>query len=103
MSDLILPSNRIVSLDDCSLCGEGRNEVGTIGKKAAVVYKTGADPTIDWLITLQSSNISNPERGFTLLLMPVGHLTAFSQVNSSRQLAQNYCLTFARAHYGMQF
>ena len=99
---IILPKSRIISLDDCRLCEEGRKNIGDIGKKAAIVYKTGPDPTIDWLVTLQRSNISDPERGFTLLLMPVGHLTAFSQVHSSRKLAQNYGMAFATAHYGMQ-
>jgi len=36
------------------------------------------------------------------MLIPVGHLTAFSQVHSSRDLAQNYGITFALANYGMQ-
>lgn len=102
MVDLILPKERIISLDDCRLCGECRNKIGTVGKKAAVIYKTGNEPAIDWIITLQRSNISHPERGFTLMLMPLGHLTAFSQVYSSRELAQNFGLTFALAHYGMQ-
>ena len=102
MSDIVLPREKIVSLSDCRLCGEARNEVGIIGKKAAIVYKSGSDNAIDWLLTLQRSNVSDPERGFTLMIMPIGHLTAFSQVNSSRELAQNYGLAFARAHYGMQ-
>jgi len=102
MSSLIIPKREIVSLDNCVLCDTGRKEVGSIGNMVSVVYKTGQDPAVDWLITLHRSNMSDLERGFTLMLMPVGHLTAFSQVNSSRQLAQNYGLTFARAHYGMQ-
>ena len=101
MSNLILQPNEIISLDDCRLCEEGRKEIGNIGDKAAIIYKTGKNPIIDWLITLQRSNISDLERGFTLMLMPLGHLTAFSQIYSSRELAQNYGLTFAKAHYGM--
>ena len=102
MFDLILPKEKLISLDDCRLCSEGRNNVGTIGKKAAVIYKTGTDSAIDWFITLQRSNISHPNSGFTLMLLPLGHLTAFSHVNSSRELAQNYGLTFGIANYAMQ-
>ncbi len=102
MSKLILPKDEIVSLDDCRLCAEGRKEAGNIGDKGAVIYKSGSDAIIDWLITLQRSNISDPETGFTLMLMPLGHLTAFSQVHSNRELSQNYGIAFARAHYGMQ-
>lgn len=102
MSNLILPKDKIISLDDCRLCGEGRKEMGSIGDRATVVYKSGKDPAIDWLVTLQKSNISDLGRGFTLMIMPIGHLTAFSDILSSRELAQNYGITFAIAHYGMQ-
>lgn len=102
MNNLIIPKDKIISLDNCRLCKEGRNEVGNIGNKASIIYKSGRDPIIDWFITLQKSNISDPERGFTLMLMPLGHLIAFSQVCSSRELAQNYGTTFAIANYGMQ-
>ncbi len=102
MADIILPRKGLVSLDDCILCSEGKKEIGSIGNKAAIIYKSGRNPAIDWFITLQRSNISDPKRGFTLMLMPIGHLTAFSQIHGSRELAQNYGLTFAKAHYGMQ-
>jgi len=47
MVDLILPKDKIISLDDCKLCGEGRKEIGNIGNRAAIVYKSGKDPAVD--------------------------------------------------------
>lgn len=102
MVKLIVPSEEIKTLDDCKLCGEGKKPVGDVGKKGTVIYKSGDNPSVDWFISLQRSNISDRERGFTLMIMPLGHLTAFSQTYSSRELANNYGLTFAKAHYGMQ-
>lgn len=102
MSDLILPASGIVSLEDCVLCQEGRAKVGDVGKRGSLVYRGGQDPLIDWVTTLQKSNISDVERGFTLMIMPLGHLTAFSQVNSSRDLAHRFGEAFAKVNYAIQ-
>lgn len=102
MSDLILPKDKIVSLEDCVLCKEGGAVVGEVGKRGSLVYRGGQDPSIDWVTTLQKSNISDAERGFTLMIMPLGHLTAFSQVHSSRELSHRFGEAFARTNYAIQ-
>ena len=87
----------------CKLCDECKLPVSTIGERAAILYKTGEDLAIDWFLTLQRNVNSNPEKGFGLMIMPLGHLESFAQMHTSnRKLAQNYGLVDALANYAMQ-
>ncbi len=89
--------------EGCNLCKEGALPVTTIGERAAILYKTGENPVLDWFLTLQKSVSSDPEKGFGLMIMPLGHLTDFSQMlTQDRKLAENYGVVDALTNYAMQ-
>ena len=103
MTEIVFPERGVFpTLENCKLCAEGKRDVGHIGEHASVVYKSGTNALVDWLITLQKRNVSDPERGFTLLLLPIGHYTAFSQLFSLDDFASLYGTTFAKANYALQ-
>ena len=77
--------SQIITPDDCNLCKEARRQVGTIGDRGTVIFRTGYEPGIDWVGVLQRNifyNIQNksenPLAGLTCMVMPVGHFESYS-------------------------
>ena len=82
---------------DCSFCKESRLKLGSkTNYGAAVICKIGNSIKNGWFATLSPKTGGNPERDFTVQLMPIGHLTHFSQMNSYKLLAKNYGTAFSR-------
>jgi hypothetical protein len=87
--------------DSCNLCNE---TVLTVGEKTnnsyAVIYKIG-ELDNGWFATLSPRTGGDPEKDFTVQLMPFSHLTHFSQINSNKSLAHNYGTAFAKLSKAM--
>jgi len=90
--------NENVSLrKDCDFCNESRLEVReTTNYGAAIIYKIGNTIENGWFATLSPKTGGDPTKDFTIQLMPLAHLTHFSQINSYTELAKNYGLAFSR-------
>ena len=87
---------------DCDFCKEACLEIGeTTNYGAAVVYKTGNSAENGWFAALSPKTGGNPEKDFTVQLMPIGHLTHFSQINSHKESAKNYGIAFSRISEAM--
>jgi len=80
---------------NCNLCKEASLKVGENTGYGAIVYKIGNIKN-GWFATLSPKTGGNPELDFTIQLMPVSHLTHFSQVNSHANLGKNYGDAFSR-------
>lgn len=94
--------------DKCSLCNEGKLEVGAKSDYgAAVVLKTGNDTLEDWYATLQPTTMTDPNRGIHCLLMPLGHVGSFADLNADydldgRRFAEKYGVATAVLSDAMQ-
>ena len=81
--------------NDCNLCRETFFGVGQNTGYGAIVYKIGGLRD-GWIATLSPVTGGNPEFDFTIQLMPVAHLTHFSQVRSYPKLDENYGVIFSK-------
>jgi len=90
--------NEDVSLrQDCNLCKESPLDVGQKSEYGSIiVYKIGDANENRWFATLSPKTGSDPEKDFTIQLMPFAHLTHFSQINNYPELAKNYGIAFAK-------
>jgi hypothetical protein len=82
--------------NDCSFCKESSYE---IGKKtlygSVIVYKTGASNN-GWFATISPKTGGEQKTDFTVQLMPLVHLTHFSQMKEHPKLAENFGTAFAK-------
>ncbi len=81
--------------NDCNLCKETSFEVGQNTGYGTIISKIGGFED-GWITTLSPVTGGNPEIDFTIQLMPVSHLTHFSQVRSYPKLDENYGILFAK-------
>jgi len=82
---------------DCNLCQEVALNVGQkTNYGSVIIYKTGNSLQEDWFATISPKTGGNPEEDFTIQLMPLAHLTHFSQLSAYPQLAKNYGIAFSR-------
>lgn len=81
----------------CNFCCE--SSLG-IGQKtdygAVIVYKIGDSVENSWFATLSPKTAGDPEKDFSLQLMPARHLINFSQMNDHLELAKNFGLAFSK-------
>lgn len=88
---------------DCSLCNEGDIFIGQRSNYGAlVVLRTGKDLERDWYATLQPGTLTDPVVGIHCLLMPLGHIGSFAEINRNREFAMNQGLALGRLSYAMQ-
>lgn len=83
------------SRPDCNICNEAKYPVGQRTGHGAVVYKVGNRKN-GWFATLSQRTGGNPKRDFTIQLMPILHLTHFSQIASYSKLAENFGMAFSK-------
>src|SRR3989338_3682678 len=79
----------------CNLCKEAKSKVGSKAGYGAIVYKIG-DIKTGWFATLSPRTGGNPKADFTIQLMPLRHLTHFSQIHSYPKLAENFGIAFSK-------
>lgn len=79
----------------CSLCKEAKLKVGKGTGYGVVVYAAGSAKN-GWFATLSPRTGGNPKRDFTIQLMPILHLTHFSQIDLYPKLAENFGIAFSK-------
>ena len=80
----------------CSLCKEASIETGKkTGYGAVIIFRIGKKSN-GWFATLSPKTGGNPEEDFTIQLMPLRHLTHFSQIHSYPKLAENFGIAFSK-------
>lgn len=78
--------------DKCSLCEESNLNVGEkTGYGAVIVYNEKG-----WFATLSPKTGSNPEKDFSVQLMPVKHLRHISEIAEDNELAKGYGIAFSK-------
>lgn len=82
-------------LKGCSLCKESKLEVGEKTGYGYVICKIGVIRN-GWFATLSPKTGGNPEFDFTIQLMPMLHLTHFSQISSYQKMAENFGIAFSK-------
>jgi hypothetical protein len=88
--------NEDVSLrSDCNLCKESSTEIGKSTGYGNLIYKIG-DKDNGWYAALSPKTGGGQKFDFTIQLMPILHLTHFSQIESHKLLSQNYGMTFSK-------
>jgi hypothetical protein len=100
------------SKEICEFCKEQRLKIGnTTSYGAKIICKVGNnnnnndnednDNNEGWFATLSSKTAGDPEQDFSIQLIPSKHLRYFSEINSSKELAQNYGIIFAKVSYAI--
>jgi hypothetical protein len=88
--------------EECNLC---RETLLGIGQKtnygSVIIFKIGDSFKNGWFATLSPKTGSDPEKDFTIQLMPFAHLTHFCQIESYPELAKNYGIAFAKISKAM--
>lgn len=88
--------------ENCNLCKESNLEVGRkTDYGGVIILKIGSLADEGWIATLSPKTGGNPKKDFTIQLMPLAHITHFSQVNSYPKLAKNYGIAFSRLSFAM--
>jgi diadenosine tetraphosphate (Ap4A) HIT family hydrolase len=78
-------------MDECNLCKESNLEVGNKGSYGAVViYNENG-----WFATLSPKTGGDPEKDFSIQLMPKKHLKYFSEIYGE-ELSESYGIAFAK-------
>lgn len=86
---------------ECNLCNEISLDIGEKTPYGAiVVYRIGSFED-GWFATLSPRIGGDPEKDFTIQLMPFAHLTHFSQMDTYPNLASNYGIAFSRLSNAM--
>jgi hypothetical protein len=80
--------------DDCNLCKEVGHKIGQKTEYGAVIYRVG-NLMNGWFATLSPKTGGNP-KDFTIQLMPIFHLTHFSQIEAHKGLGENYGIAFSK-------
>lgn len=80
---------------DCSLCRESGLKTGKKTGYGIVVCKIGNSKN-GWFAALSPKTGGNPKLDFTIQIMPMMHLTHFSQIGSKPKLGENYGIIFSK-------
>jgi len=87
---------------DCDFCKESHLKVRNVTNYgASIIYRIGNSIENGWFATLSPKTGGDPKKDFTVQLMPLGHLTHFSQMASCKELAKNYGMAFSRISEAM--
>lgn len=88
--------------EECNLCTEAMLKVGSLTKYGArIVCKIGGSTQNQWFATLSPKTGGDIEKDFTIMLMPVPHITHFSQISRNSDLSKNYGIAFAKINNSM--
>lgn len=80
----------------CDFCREAKLNVGCKTVYGSIIiYKIGASFQSSWFATVSPKTGGDPQKDFTIQLMPSMHLTHFSQVSFHPGLAENYGTAFS--------
>src|SRR3989338_4125142 len=90
-----LLKENVNQMKNCSLCRDAAYKVGEKTGYGAVIFKIGNKKN-GWFATLSPQTGGNPEFDFTIQLMPISHLTHFSQIGAYQGMAENFGLSFSR-------
>src|SRR3989338_7583822 len=82
-------------MENCILCRDAAYKAGEKTGYGAVIFKIGNKKN-GWFATLSPQTGGNPEYDFTIQLMPIPHLTHFSQIDSYRGMAKNFGVSFSK-------
>ena len=85
---------------NCNLCKDAAYKVGEKTGYGAVIFKIGYKKN-GWFATLSPQTGGNPEFDFTVQIMPLMHLTHFSQIESYPKSAENYGIIFSKISSAM--
>ena len=86
--------------ENCNLCREAALEVGKNTGYGKIIFKLG-NTRNGWFATLSPKTGGNPDYDFTVQIMPLMHLTHFSQIESYPGLAENYGIIFSKISSAM--
>lgn len=87
----------ISSNNDCEFCKEIHLNVGDKTEYGSIIiYKIGNGLEDGWYATLSPKTGGDVSEDFTIQLMPLGHLTHFSQVARNKKLAENFGISFSK-------
>ncbi|MBI5392774.1 hypothetical protein HZA96_02800 [Candidatus Woesearchaeota archaeon] len=109
LTDLNEPNNKF-STAVCEFCKEQKQNVGDTTEYGAKIIckvensKTANDKSISnaaWFATLSPKTAGDPLCDFSVQLIPAKHLRYFSEINSSKELAQNYGIIFGKISYAI--
>jgi hypothetical protein len=82
--------------EECNFCNEAKLNLGdTSSYGSTVIFKIG-DEKNGWFATLSPKTGGNPDKDFSIQIMPLSHLQHISDINTNSDLAKNYGLTFAK-------
>jgi len=98
-SEKLLKEN-VNQKEHCNLCRDAAYKVGKKTGYGAVIFKIG-DKKNGWFATLSPQTGGNPEFDFTVQIMPLMHLTHFSQIESYPKSAENYGIIFSKISSAM--
>ncbi len=79
---------------ECNWCKESSLNIGDKTDYGAVIVCRVGDSDNGWFATLSPKTGGNSERDFTIQLMPLKHLTHFSEMEE--ELAGNYGIIFSK-------
>ena len=86
----------------CDFCKESTMGIGTrTDYGSIIIYKIGASDKDGWFATLSPKTGGDPEKDFTIQLMSSAHLTQFSEIAGSDELAKNYGIAFSNITFAM--
>src|SRR3989344_6242966 len=86
---------------DCGLCSESLLLTGEKSAYGAIVVFRIGGMQDGWFATLSPRTGGEPEKDFTIQLMPCAHLTHFAQLARNPKLAENFGTAFARLSNAM--
>ncbi len=82
--------------NSCNYCCEALLNIGSqTNYGSIVIYKRGNKQN-GWFATLSPKTGGNPEKDFTVQLMPIPHIQHISEISDDSELAKNYGLAFSK-------
>lgn len=83
--------------ENCYSCKESSLNTGKKTEYGAtIIFKIGKGLQDGWFATLSPKTGGSPQGDFTIQLMPLAHLTHFSQIARYPELAKNYGVAFSK-------
>jgi hypothetical protein len=84
------------SVKTCEFCQESSLGIGIkTDYGAVIIYRIGEEKN-GWFATLSPKTGGHPKKDFTIQLMPISHLTHFSQMGRDLNLSKNYGVAFSK-------
>ena len=94
-SSLFAENAAVGIISGCALCREAKLGIGQSAGYGLVIFRVGNKKN-GWFAALSPKTGGNVKSDFTIQLMPMQHLTHFSQMESYPKLAENFGVAFSR-------